>query len=411
MKTRNGLLLGLLACVLLSCVTPKVVVTDTPRAVVTQSAKYAEWANAIAAADFDAAEKMAKTENEKNLTTALKALYEKDPLKAEKYFGQAADSASDYRKDLLRSYYFRHGMHQEYADLSKKLNIEIPEIVNRLLAFPPSKIHADKPVAAPIVKLNRGGTPIVEALVNGVRKRFMIDTGFSSTCISKKTAEQGNVKSEDSNLMLVDAHNRAKAKNKAGYIESFQIGGLNIENQPVLVLPDISLRFLGIPLFTIDGVIGWDILQQLNVKIDWKNKEVTFSKSKKSVQNGNLNAITSPFIVMTTDAGLPVFFHLDTGCRKAYFFEAAADRIGKKHARHKYSVSFGMNSNRLDKDKLFKDINLKLGDKNFYFDKIQMMKIEDLSGFVTLHGRTGNNMFKNGIVEFDYQAGYFNYYE
>lgn len=251
---------------------------------------------------------------------------------------------------------------------------------------------------------------IIEVKVNGITKRFMVDTGFSSTTISEKTAKECGIKTQESNLKLVDV-NEFETNTQIGYIKNFNIGLLPISNQPVFIVKNLSLKFLGIPFFKIDGVIGWDILQQLKVKINSKDKYIAFSKTGKDANFNNLHAITSPLITLQDENGVNYFFHFDTGAKKTELFEKASSKISKPISGKKNRLSFGLNSTSRYKSNIYKNISFILGDKYFNFEKIEMSLKRSYSGFIEYDGRIGMDMFKNGILEFDYQKEYVVYSE
>ena len=166
-------------------------------------------------------------------------------------------------------------------------------------------------------------------------------------------------------------------------------------------------------MYNIDGVIGWDILQRLKVKISWKDKYIAFSKSEKrrTENNTSLSAITSSFIVLQDENGVNFYFHFDTGAQKSELFEKAESKINRKFSGKKNNISFGANSTVKSQSKVYKNISFALQDTRFRFDKILLSPNKQMSGFIAYDGRIGTDLFKNGTIEFDYGAGYIKYIE
>ena len=117
---------------------------------------------------------------------------------------------------------------------------------------------------------------IIECEINYISGIFIIDTGASNSCINYLSASKFNVKFKKSNETASSATNEINetyySKNNKLKIGDFQ------KNDFDLVLFDMtfinnSLKEKGV--LDVDGIIGGDILNELNVCINYKKKEIS----------------------------------------------------------------------------------------------------------------------------------------
>jgi len=116
----------------------------------------------------------------------------------------------------------------------------------------------------------------IECKINNVSGIFIVDTGASNSCINYLSASKFNIEFEVSNEKASSATDEINeifnSKENILKIGDFQ------KNDFDLVLFDMtfinnSLKEKGIS--EVDGIIGGDILNELNVCINYKKKEIS----------------------------------------------------------------------------------------------------------------------------------------
>ena len=117
---------------------------------------------------------------------------------------------------------------------------------------------------------------LIKCEINYISGIFIIDTGASNSCINYLSASKFNVEFKKSNETASSATNEINetyfSKNNKLKIGDFQ------KNDFDLVLFDMtfinnSLKEKGVS--DVDGIIGGDILNELNVCINYKKKEIS----------------------------------------------------------------------------------------------------------------------------------------
>ena len=117
---------------------------------------------------------------------------------------------------------------------------------------------------------------LIECKINNVSGTFIVDTGASNSCINYLSASKFNIEFEVSNEKASSATDEINeifnSKENILKIGDFQ------KNDFDLVLFDMtflnnSLKEKGVS--EVDGIIGGDILNELNACINYKKKEIS----------------------------------------------------------------------------------------------------------------------------------------
>ena len=125
------------------------------------------------------------------------------------------------------------------------------------------------------VKMYRTGTDHfeVEARINHVPGRFIVDTGASNTCVAQEMAERFSLVSESEEVKAagagaVDMEARISSEN------SIQLGGWKRKKWPVVLfdLSHVNHALTSQESGAIDGIIGADLLKKGRAVIDYKKK-------------------------------------------------------------------------------------------------------------------------------------------
>lgn len=116
---------------------------------------------------------------------------------------------------------------------------------------------------------------IIECKVNSVSGRFIVDTGASNSCINYLSASKFDIKFKVSNEKASSATDEIKeifnSKKNILKIGDFQKNDFDIVLFDMTFINN-SLKEKGVS--ELDGIIGGDILNKLNVCINYKKKEI-----------------------------------------------------------------------------------------------------------------------------------------
>lgn len=263
------------------------------------------------------------------------------------------------------------------------------------------------------------GLPIAKIKINGKYYYFLIDTGFSNTTLGKSLADNTNV-----------VYNSNKEKNIAtvggglsvydGFLPEIDLEKIKISNIPINVFTNqdgVSAKFLFITFFHCDGIIGWDLLQNFDFTIDYKNKQLVLRKPiEKNIEQKNLFWYEFPVIKFYASAtGYPLLFHFDSGASRSSFDITKPFMFGidtnylKKTSETRYGAGGNSVKKQYYKYSYFQCFTL-AGDMVSYLKSNDVL-FEDLlqqhNGSIRIVGILGSDWFKDKAVRVDITNGIF----
>ena len=132
--------------------------------------------------------------------------------------------------------------------------------------------------------LNKGYTKIklrltktnhfeVKARINGIKGRFILDTGASSSCVGFESVETFNLTVENSNIKAAGA-GATDMKTQVSKKNSIKIGKWKYKKMKLILfdLVHVNTALENHNSNAVDGIIGADILKKTKAIIDYSNK-------------------------------------------------------------------------------------------------------------------------------------------
>lgn len=113
----------------------------------------------------------------------------------------------------------------------------------------------------------------IRATINGVKGRFILDTGASSSCIGFDEAEQFNLITKESEIMAAGA-GATDMPTKISKRNTLKIGDWNKEKVVLVLfnLTHVNTALINHDSQPVDGIIGADILKKGKAIIDYEKK-------------------------------------------------------------------------------------------------------------------------------------------
>ncbi len=117
--------------------------------------------------------------------------------------------------------------------------------------------------------------PLIDVEIEGKKYRFLFDTGAFSV-IPRSLAKELSLEIQDE-IDIVDAAGR-EDKLKVYTLPHLKMGGVKFENFSV-VADDFAKEF-PVSCIGFDGIIGYNFLKDLSIKLDYAKKILTLSDKK-----------------------------------------------------------------------------------------------------------------------------------
>lgn len=257
------------------------------------------------------------------------------------------------------------------------------------------------------------GVPTIEVEVNGKQKKFILDTGAGMSVVSDKLAQECQILPLVNQKAEAGTSTSKKVGIQPAVIKDLKLGDLAIQNHPVIIIEQKDLQFKLLGLFTvmkIEGIIGWNAIQNLFLEIDYQNKVTTIQKAVKyEVPNRNFFLLGGyPVVRLKSEDGILLNFGLDTGARESWITENLLKKINYKTAnRNTKKVGSAGGWEKIE-SKVLPELNLFLSEYQLTFKKIGTRPAR-LDEFVVLDGVLGGDIFENGKIRINYRNGIFDF--
>jgi hypothetical protein len=394
---------------------------------VLRQARHLNYWEALAELRPDDAVESARTSGEKEFAESLKALMEGDIAKAENGFGDLRRTAKD---SIIRSgsrvIYTATLQYQEKwpalaalktdqggsrADSTDKASIELwaqafRNVPPKTLTFESQSTRLDMTVSAV-------GTPLVPVRIGGRVYNFWLDTGSSMTMLASDVASDLNVLPiVPDTLEIVTSTGRVSAM--SAVIPELRIGQVVVRNAPTMIVNETMMRMREpkplnqAPQVKIDGIIGFDIIRQLDVEVDYGDGVIRVRNPAYSRHEANRNMfwVGLPVVrIMSTD-GIPLHFALDTGAQLTFVTETLLDKLQLEAARIENRRVGGLGGEVSLRAPVLPDLRAVVRGFPILF-KGAFVRAPVYQVLASLDGVLGGDVWDTGIVRIDMTNGIF----
>ena len=282
------------------------------------------------------------------------------------------------------------------------------QVPQRQIRFP------DNPAVLPL-SLSVSGVPMIEVTINGKRHTFWLDTGASMSIISSSVATGLGMRPLTRDTLEV-ATTTGRVAAQPSSIDHLQLGAVDIRNTPALIVS--SDRMLvrlgdqaGVPVVAeIEGVIGFDLISRFDLRIDYANSRVTFSRPATNVRlpstGRNLFWVGTPIVRLVTSKGIPLHFNLDTGAQETYSTDGLPIKTKARTFRGERRLIGGLAGVTSVHGRFVDELRATMGGQAMVLRKL-LIFIPEVSSFVGLDGILGSDIGKGGVVRIDATNGLF----
>lgn len=260
-------------------------------------------------------------------------------------------------------------------------------------------------------KPSQSGTPMIEMWVNGKKYRFWVDTGAGLTVVSSKLAKKCKIKTATPGNATARAATGNQVGLTLGVIESLDGAGIFAKNHPCLVIDKNALRIKTgrFKKLKIDGILGWNMLQELDVTINYPEKTIQFLQPKnESIQSDrNFFWMGQPLVNVTSEKNEPLLFFIDTGASAAGVYETFYSKTDTSTAIQQ-TIGIGSVGGIVKyKTLVFPEIKLTVGGQTLLMKNVPTEPKHDNTGEFAQHGVIGTKEIKNYILHFNMKEGLF----
>jgi predicted aspartyl protease len=369
----------------------------------------------------------ARTPSEKEFAEALGNLMSGDLEKAEQRFGTLRRSATDsiirsgsrviytatlqYQEKWEALAALKNEPSQSKSDRTDKASIEIWAEAFRNV---PRKTYTFRSASARLpMSVSAVGTPLIPVRIGNKVYNFWLDTGSSLTMLSSDVARDLDIAPIVSDtLEIVTSTGRVKAN--PALIPQLEIGQLVVRNAPAMVVEETMMQ-MGEPRpieptkhVKIDGIIGFDIIRQLDLEVDYGDNSLRLRNPATSRPDANRNIfwVGLPVIRLTSTDGIPLHFGLDTGAQLTFVTETLLDKLQLEAARIESRRVGGLGGEISLRAPVLPDLRVLVRGFPILF-RGAVVRAPVYQVLASLDGVLGGDVWNSGIVRIDMTNGVF----
>ena len=382
---------------------------------------------ALAELHPDDAVEAARTPSEKAFAQSLRNLMEGDIDKAEQGFGQLRHTANDsiiragsrviytatlqYQEKWAVLAGLRNEPSEPKADRSDRASIEL--WATAFKNVPPKSLNFRSQSALLPMSVSAVGTPLIPVRIAGKVYNFWLDTGSSMTMLASDVARDLNiVPLVPDTFEIVTSTGRVKAN--PSLIPEMQIGQVVVRNAPTMIVAESMMQMREPkaidqgPQVKIDGIVGFDIVRQLDLEVDYGEGTLHLRNpaTSRHVADRNMFWVGLPVVRVTSTDGIPLHFGLDTGAQLTFVTETLLDKLQLQAARVESRRVGGLGGEISLRAPVLPDLRVLVRGFPLLF-KGAVVRPPVYQVLASLDGVLGGDVWNGGVVRIDMTNGIF----
>ena len=300
---------------------------------------------------------------------------------------------------------------QPKADRTDKASIEWWAVAFK--DVPPKTIAFRTSSTVMPMSISAVGTPLVPVRIGGKNFNFWLDTGSSMTMLASDVARDLNIVPLVSDtLEIVTSTGRVKAH--PALLPLIQLGTLVIRNAPTMIVDESLMQMREpkpieiSPKVKIDGIIGFDIIRQLDLEVDYGDASLKVRNPTTSRRETDRNMfwVGLPIVQLTSGDGIPLHFGLDTGAQQTFVTETMLDKLQVQAARVESRRVGGLGGEVSLRAPVLPDVRLFVRGFPILF-RSAVVRAPVYQVLASLDGVLGGDVWNSGVVRIDMTNGIF----
>jgi len=300
---------------------------------------------------------------------------------------------------------------QSKADRTDRASIELWAMAFRNIPAKTLEFHSPS-VLLPM-SVSAVGTPLVPVRIAGKVYNFWLDTGSSMTMLASDVARDLNITPlVGDTLEIVTSTGRVLAN--PALLPELQIGQVVIRNAPTMIVNEGMMQMREPkpieqgPQVKIDGIIGFDIIRQLDLEVDYGEGALRVRNPATSRHDPDRNMfwVGLPVVRIMSSDGTPLHFGLDTGAQLTFVTETLLDKLQIEPARVESRRVGGLGGEVSLRAPVLPDLRVLVRGFPVLF-RGAVVRAPVYQVLSSLDGVLGGDVWNSGIVRIDMTNGIF----
>jgi len=257
------------------------------------------------------------------------------------------------------------------------------------------------------------GTPLIPVQIGTQEYHFWLDTGSSMTMLASDVARSlGVMALVADTLEIVTSTGRIVAQ--PALIPELRLGQLTVRNVPGMIVDETMMRMreprqIGRgPHLKIDGIIGFDIIRQLDLEVDYSEAILRLRDPARSDQprERNMFWVGLPVVELRSAGGIPLHFALDTGSQLTFVTETLLDKLQLEATRIESRKVGGLGGEISMRAPVLSELRVRLRGFALVF-RNAVVRAPVYQVLAALDGVLGGDIWNAGAVRIDVTNGVF----
>jgi predicted aspartyl protease len=261
---------------------------------------------------------------------------------------------------------------------------------------------------------------LVPVEVNGARRWFLVDTGAAMTVISSRTAHLTGVEPSGHYRGSLGTTTDIHVQGAPAVIGKLRLGDLVFKNHRAFYMNqrDLEFKLLFIPLVRIEGILGWNAIEQMRLELDFEAGQAVITRPTESSARREREIVWSgeegPLVRLRAEDGTDLWFFLDTGANRTDLYSDIARKLDLETTAQRHAIRGGAGGMRKTSEAQVEGFALLLDGHSYRFKQIGLQPRERELGphglpedWARIDGVLGMDILTRGRVVIDAAGGCF----
>lgn len=294
---------------------------------------------------------------------------------------------------------------KKISKANKNLDKSSQKFIEITSKFPDFKIKNKNLVSSIKLKESVFGMLYANIEVNNRDMKLIIDTGAEKTTFTNEALESLSTDLKNNEAVEVGSAYDKKENMEIAMVKNILIGKTSAINIPVLVINKKHLMSEeDNENIVFDGILGWDVLRQLNFELDHREMELRIVSSYEDKGIKNLVKSNFPAVLVIDKDNKLRIFGIDTGATNSWLNEKLIQEDNLYVIDTEKKIGYGAHGKEETTVNIIKNYELSLNDLKISFKNIRTGFTGFLNDF-EFDGVFGRDILKNNILKLDNSKG------
>lgn len=288
-------------------------------------------------------------------------------------------------------------------------NASAGEVLRALSQIPPEQYLFRDNKSTARLALSNANTPTIEVDINGSKHFFWLDTGTGISVLGSDLAEKLGIKPVTQSKVFVRSVTGRLIDAYPAVLPVLRTGALEARNHHVLIIDTRQLQVESmwglLKVFRIEGILGWNFIQHVDVEMDLRAKKVTLRKPGKPRRtNRNVLWLGWPYIVTRGPDGSDVMLGFDTGSTLSFVTPEFTSSVGAQIVGYRQTSLEGVGGVAAQLVGIANSVPLQIAGQKLMFDSISVHAF-DIQTLLRPSGVLGADVLQWGKLRLDWSQG------